>query len=370
MTLLVLIVSAALSISFLCSVLEATLLSVRVPELLGRKERGDQGAARLLELKQDRLDDSIASILVLNTIAHTIGASLAGAQAAVVFGDAWVGVFSGVLTLLVLVATEIVPKTLGTTYASQLTGLVGRTIRVLTVVLAPVLLLTRSLTRLISHGGAAEVSKAEVSALVALARSQGALRAQESTLVDNVLRLEAVTVSDVMTPRTVVAMLPAETTVSAFLASEEIEPYSRIPVYEGTRDNVVGYVMQKEVLRVAASNEGRDRPLSELVRPLRYVPETDGLGSVLRLQLAKGEHMAVASDEFGAASGIVTLEDLLETILGAEIVDESDSVVDLRQLATQRRDERLRGVRRRLADAEAEAEAVGETEAGPESASD
>ena len=366
MTLLVLIVTAALSISFLCSVLEATLLSVRIPELLGRRERGDRGAARLLELKQNRLDDAIASILVLNTIAHTIGAALAGAQAAVVFGDRWVGVFSGVLTLLVLVATEIVPKTLGTAYASQLTGFVGRTIRVLTVLLAPILLFTRSLTRLISHGGPAEISKAEVSALVALAGRQGALRAQESALVDNVLQLEAVTVSDVMTPRTVVAMLPASATVGDFLRSDDVAPYSRVPVYDGTRDNIVGYVLQREVLRVAASGEGLDRALSELVRPLRYVPETDGLGSVLRLQLEKGEHMAVANDEFGAASGIVTLEDLLETILGDEIVDESDSVVDLRELAKQRRDERLKGMRRRLADAEAKAEADAETDPTPD----
>ena len=147
MTLLVLIVATALSISFICSVLEAALFSARVPELLARRERGDGAAALLLELKTERMDDAISAILILNTIAHTIGAALAGAQAAVVFGDRWVGVFSGVLTLLVLVATEIVPKTLGATYASPLVGFVARSVHALTVVLSPLLKLSRAAFR-------------------------------------------------------------------------------------------------------------------------------------------------------------------------------------------------------------------------------
>jgi len=347
MTLLLLIVFVALSISFLCSILEATLLSVRLPELLERRDRGDAGAATLLELKRHRLDDAISSVLILNTIAHTIGAALAGAQAAVVFGDRWLGVFSGVLTLLVLLATEIVPKTLGTSYASNLVGFVGRTVRLLTVVLAPALLLTRSLTRLISRGEGKGVSRAEVTALVALATRQGALRDEESTVVSNVLRLEAVTVADVMTPRTVVAMLPSSASVSDFLQDDAAAPFSRVPVFDDSRDNVIGYVLQREVLRVVASGD-ETRRLATLVRPLRLVPEDQKLGTVLRLLLESGEHMAVAHDEFGAPSGIVTLEDLIETILGVEIVDESDPVADLREAAKRLRDERLRKSQERL----------------------
>jgi len=348
MTLLLVIVLAALSISFLCSVLEATLLSARLPELLERRDRGDAGAAILLDLKQHRLDDAISSILILNTIAHTIGATLAGAQAAVVFGDRWVGLFSGVLTLLVLVATEIVPKTLGTSYASQLSGFVGRTVRFLGVLLAPALVVTRSLTRLISHGGGADVSRAEVTALVALATRQGALRDQESRVVTNLLRLEAVTVADVMTPVTVVAMLPASATVGDFIESSAVAPFSRVPVFAGSGDDIVGYVLQGAVLRSALAGEPA-RPLAELARPLRHVGEGEKLGSVLRLLLGKQEHMAVASDEFGATAGIVTLEDLIETILGVEIVDESDPVADMRVVAQQLREERLRRNRDRLA---------------------
>jgi CBS domain containing-hemolysin-like protein len=341
MTLLLLIVLVALSVSFVCSILEATLLSARLPALLDRRDHGDTGAALLIEIKQQGIDDAISAILILNTIAHTIGAALAGAQAAVVFGDHWVGVFSGILTLLVLVATEIVPKTLGTTYASQLAGAVARVIKVLRVALAPVLFLTRSVTRLISHGAAPGVSRSEVTALVALATKQGALRAHESEVVSNMLRLEVVTVSDVMTPRTVAATLPVETTVHEFVADDSVAPFSRIPVFEGSEDNMTGYVLTRDVLRHVASGL-QSETLRAFVRPVRHVQETSRLATVLRLLLEEGEHLVVVIDEFGGAAGIVTLEDVIETILGVEIVDESDEVPDLRVLAKQLRDDRLK----------------------------
>ncbi len=342
MTLLVLIVTIALSISFLCSVLEAALFSARMPELLARRDRGDRAAALLLELKTKRMDDAISAILILNTIAHTIGAALAGAQAAVVFGDQWVGVFSGVLTLLVLVATEIIPKTLGANYASQLVGFVARTVKFLTVALAPLLTLSRSLTRLVGRATPKGVSRAEVGALVALATRQGALQDDESRVVSNVLQLEELTVADVMTPRTVVAMVPQSLTLGEFLDDASMQPYSRIPLFEGTRDDVVAYVTQREALRADRETDAAGRPLSEIARPIRHVPETAKLGEVLHQLIANGEHIAVAHDEFGVDSGIVTLEDLVETILGTEIVDESDPVPDMRELAKKIRDERLR----------------------------
>jgi CBS domain containing-hemolysin-like protein len=351
MTLLVLIVVTALSISFVCSVLEAALFSARTPELLARREGGDRGAALLLELKTKRMDDAISAILILNTIAHTIGAALAGAQAAVVFGDRWVGVFSGVLTLLVLVATEIIPKTLGATYASALVGLVARTVKALTVVLAPLLMLSRSLTRLVGHAEPTAVSRAEVGALVALATRQGALQHDESRVVSNVLRAEGVTVADVMTPRTVVAMAPQSLPLQAFLDDTSIGPYSRVPLFENSRDNVVGYVTQRDALRAAREPDAGDGPISRLARPIRHVPETAKLGVVLRQLIENGEHIAVVHDEFGVDSGVVTLEDLVETILGVEIVDESDPVPDLRELAKKIRDERLQRNRQRWGEA-------------------
>lgn len=349
MTLLVLIVGLALSISFVCSILEAALLSARLPDLMARRDRGERGPALLLGLRQERLDDSISAILILNTVAHTIGAATAGAQAAVVFGDRWVGVFSGLLTLLVLVGTEIVPKTLGTSYASLLAGPVARVVAFLVVVMGPALAVTRVLTRLLSRKSAPGTSRSEIAALVGAARHQGVLPDHESRLLSNALRLDAISVSDVMTPRTVVAMRPAASTVREFLADARAAPYSRVPVFETSEDDADRYVLQREVLRRAADGD-LDRPLSELARPLPLLQETRRLGSALRALIAGHEHMAVVADEFGAVTGILTLEDGFETLLGVEIVDESDRFVDLRAQAKRLRDERL--AQRRTAEGE------------------
>jgi CBS domain containing-hemolysin-like protein len=194
------------------------------------------------------------------------------------------------------------------------------------------------------------VSRAEVGALVALATRQGTLQHDESRVLSNVLQLEELVVADVMTPRTVVAMAAQSMTVGEFLDDTSTQPYSRVPLFEGTRDDVVGYVTQREALWAARDTDSADRPLSKIARPIRHVPETAKLGVVLRQLIANGEHIAVAHDEFGVDSGVVTLEDLIETILGVEIVDESDPVADLRVLAKKIRDERLRRNRQRWAE--------------------
>lgn len=341
LALLLLTVGIALGISFLCSLLEATLLSTRLPELSARRDRGDRGAALLLELKQQRIDDAISAILTLNTIAHTIGAALAGAQAAVLFGDRWVGVFSGVLTFLVLVLTEIIPKTVGTVYASHLVGFVGATIRWMIRLMRPILGFTRLLTRAIARHPPSGVSRSEVAALVTLAGKQGALHEHELRMLSRVLRYEGITVQDVMTPRTVTVMVPAEATVGELVAVKDYAAFSRVPLFEGSKDNIVGYILQREVLWFAAQGGDQETRLSTFARKLRYVPQTESLSRVLRELIANREHMAVAGDEFGGAAGIVTLEDLVETILDVEIVDESDQVVDLRTVAKELRDKRL-----------------------------
>lgn len=335
-------VGAALLLSFLCSLLEATLLSIRVSELVGRKNSGERGAAILLDIKQNRLDDAISAVLTLNTIAQTIGAALAGAQAAVVFGDAWVGVFSGVLTLLVLVLSELIPKTLGTSHASRLVGFVGRALRVYMAVLAPLLFMTRLLTKLFTRETKKPISRAELAALLGIATREGTLRRDESRLFDNVLRLEEVTVADVMTPRTVAMMLPATTSIADFLVHPSIDIFSRIPLYGENRDEIVGYIVQRDVLAALARGADPHEPLSYFKRDVWFIPENVSLGSALRQFLQRREHMAIVADEFGSVSGLVTFEDLIETILGAEILDESDRVVDMRALAIQLRDRRMR----------------------------
>lgn len=339
--LLVIYVGGAVSISFLCSILEATLLSVRMGELLQRSKAGDEGATRLLTLKRDRIDDSISAILTLNTVAHTVGAALSGAQAARVFGSQWVGVFSGVLTVVVLVATEIVPKTIGTVYASRLVGLVGRVIQFLTVLLSPILAVTGALTRLLAHGHAETISRGELAALVALAAREGAVRADEKQVFENVLRLSNVQLEDVMTPRTVTAMMPANATFADFLAEGHVADFSRVPLHEESRDEIVGYVLTRDIYRSVALGDAASTRLRERARPLPFLPESTSLADALQDFLRGTEHIAVVTDEFGGVSGIVTMEDVIETVLGVEIVDESDRVTDLRELAKLHRDQRL-----------------------------
>lgn len=340
MTLLVIIVTFALGSSFVCSVLEAALLSASIGDLTARANAGNKGAALLLHFKKDRPDDAISAILIINTIAHTIGSTLAGAQAAQVFGDEWVGLFSGVLTLLVLVATEIIPKTLGTVYAAQLSGLVGRTLKVLTWAMTPVLWVTGLLTRLVAGGHHKPISRAELAALVQIAHSEGTLEAGESKAVHNLLQFDGIPVTDVMTPRPVIQMLPSTSTVAEFLTNDDAGIYSRLPVFDGTRDNVTGYVLQRAVLRAAADGGGEEL-LQQFRRPIQFMAQDKSVGEALREMLGDGEHIALVVDEFGGVSGLVTLEDLVETALGEEITDEWDDVPDLRQLATGLRDQRL-----------------------------
>ncbi len=343
--LLIVYVSIALGTSFLCSVLEAALLSTREIELARRAEDGDASAKRLLEIKQHRVDDAISAILTLNTIAHTVGATMAGAQAAIVFGDEWLGVFSGILTFLVLVVTEIIPKTLGTVYASRLVGFVGTTIRVLMAGLSPILFFTRLLTRLFTrHSHEEKVSRREVLSLIAIAKRQGTLEEEVSSTLSNMLRLEDIRVSDVMTPRTVVRMLPVTATVEDLLASETHAIYSRIPLFRESRDNVEGYVLVREVTAEAARRASAAIPLEDFKRPIHSVPDSIDLGELLEKLLAWREHAAVVVDEFGGLEGLVTLEDVLETILGREILDEVDTVADLRQLAKDLRDRRMKRI--------------------------
>jgi CBS domain containing-hemolysin-like protein len=343
--LLLVYVGGALSISFLCSLLEAGLLSARETELSARASAGERGAAVLLDLKQNRIDDAISAILTLNTIAHTIGATLAGAQAAYVFGDVWVGVFSGVLTLLVLVVTEIIPKTLGAVKASQLAGFVGRTTALLIKLLFPVIAATGALTRLLTPDEKPPITRAEIAALLAAAAGQGTLRKDQKRFFDNVLQLDRICVSDVMTPRTVASMVPAEATIGTLLDEPAARAFSRIPLFPGNRDEVIGYVVQREVLDALARGAERSQPLADLARPVWFLGETVAIANALQQFLRRREHLAVVTDEFGAVSGLVTLEDLIETVLGFEIVDESDRTVDMRQLAMKLRDERMAKLR-------------------------
>lgn len=356
--LLALYAGFALGVSFLCSLLEAALLSVRVVELSGRAESGEESARRLLDIKQHRLDDALAAILTLNTVANTIGAALAGAEAGRLWGNQQVGVvsflsvsfvtlFTAALAGGILIMSEIVPKTLGALYASRLVGFVSRMVAVMTWSLKPLLFVTRSITRLLSRGRATPtMSRGDVEAMVNMATRDGALDEGDSRLLASVLRQAEIVVEDVMTPRTVVTMMPQSTTIGDFLRNENSRVYSRIPIFDRSHDDVSGFVLQRDVLVAAAEGAEPDTPIATFARPALHIPEGLTVGRVLRRLIEKREHMGLVTDEYGGLSGVVTLEDVVETTLGVEIIDESDRVVDLRAEADKLRQQRLEGMRR------------------------
>jgi CBS domain containing-hemolysin-like protein len=337
MTLLLLYVTLALGVSFLCSIMEAVLLSVP-PSYVARLEaEGSATGRRLAKLKAE-VDRPLAAILSLNTIAHTVGAAGAGAQAAVVFGSAWFGVFSAVLTFLILVLSEIVPKTLGALYWRALVPWVVRLLVPVMLLMWPLVMLSRGITWLIARGEEAPiVERAEIAALAELGAREGVLRAGESRIVRNLFRFGRLRAEDIMTPRTVLVALPEAETIESALQGEEWLRFSRLPVSSGSLDNITGFVLKSDILLHAArvAGGGEEVRLSDLVRPLLNVPESLPLPELFDRLMADGAHVARVVDEFGGTAGLVTMEDVFETLIGLEIVDEMDTVEDLREHARQ-----------------------------------
>ncbi len=341
MFLLAAFVAYALGVSFFCSLLEASVFSVRGPRLKQQADAGNRGAALLQEIKDNRLDDAITSILILNTLANTLGAALAGWQAGKIFEKAGVGIFTGLMVLAILIGSEIIPKTLGAIYADRLAPFVGRTINLLIQVMGPMLLLTRALTRLLMRGKSSGTSRGDVAAVVDLATREGALSGEESALMGNLLALREVRLEDLMTPRTVCTMMSATATLQELLDDPDAAVYSRIPLYGEDQDDILGYVLKRDLLKPISQGQDLSQPLSTYLRDIDFLPQTSTAAQALKRFQGRREHIAIVTDEHGGTAGLISLEDLTETLLGIEILDESDKVADLRQLATRLRDERL-----------------------------
>ena len=360
MTLLLLYVALAVGVSYLCSIMEAVLLSITPSYVAALEDRDAAAGTRIRELKAD-IDRPLAAILTLNTFAHTLGAAGAGAQATIVFGSAWIGAFSVALTLVILVASEIVPKTLGAVYWRQLASPVARLLEPTIWILYPLVIVSQALTRLLSRGEkGARVSRAELAALARLGVEEGVFEKQESRILQSLFRFNELTARDVMTPRTVMVAFPKDTPLQE-IADRDL-PFSRIPLFERDRDHITGFVLKSDVL-VALAEDRHGATAGELERPILTVPDTLPLPRLFERLMERQEHIAIVVGEYGGTAGLATVEDVVETLLGMEIVDEADTEHDMQAAA--RAQWRERAARLGLLDGD-EAQIAKERKAGVE----
>jgi len=335
MQLLLLYLTLALVISFLCSIAEAVLMSM-TPAYIANLKRQNSALGECLGRLKSNIDRPLAAILSLNTIANTAGAAAIGAQATVVFGSRSVGIVSALLTLLILIFAEIIPKTIGSVYWRKLAPLVGRSVQKLTWLLWPLVYLSELLTRLLTRGhNSHSFNRDELAAMAQLGAQRGQLSAQEYRILANLLHFRAFRITNVMTPRTVVMALPEDKCIGQIGISARELPFSRIPIYSSEMDDCSGFVLKIDVMLHKAQGHN-DLPLKALRRPLSVLPEQSSLFHAFEFLLQHREHIALVVDEYGGMEGIVTLEDVVETLLGLEIVDEADVNVDMRELARSR----------------------------------
>lgn len=336
MWLLITYLVLAIGVSFLCSMTEAVLLTLTPSDAEVFDRKGKRVGKTLRKMKQE-IDRPLAAILTLNTISHTIGAAGVGAQSIVVFGEASLGAVSAVLTLLILVVSEIIPKTIGATYARPLAGPSIATITWMIWLTYPLVVALNGLSRLLrgSNGHGSVMSRDEIEAIAAMARQGGSLRADEHAIITNMLKLTERRVEQVMTPRTVVVMLPGDAGARAALDLPGVRRFSRLPVMGDGPDNILGVALKQDLFH-AVLDGTPDKRVDTMLRKLRPVPEQASLAQVLQQFAKTGHHIFLVVDEYGGTAGVVTLEDVLEEILGSEIVDETDLVADMRQLADER----------------------------------
>ena len=339
MTLLLIYLAIAIGVSFLCSVLEAVLLSI-TPSYLEQLTQAKPQSGKTIQSVKDRLDESLSSILILNTFAHTMGAAGVGAQALRVFGPEAETLIAVLLTLAILYFSEIIPKTLGATYWRQLAVPAAFTIRWLVRLVYPLVWVSTRLTQLLGKSHKDEITREEILALASLGRKDGALKAQENKYLVNVLNLNDVQTSEILTPRTVVHMLDETTSVSDALELDASRQFARVPIYRDSTDNVTGMVMRVELFEADRAGRG-GQSIATLAQPVVRVPEELPVYRLLDRFIGEQAHLFLVEDEFGQTAGIVTLEDAIETLLGREIIDESDAVADMQELARAKNRERL-----------------------------
>jgi CBS domain containing-hemolysin-like protein len=332
MGLLILYLLLAIGVSFLCSIMEAVLLSTTTSYIEIKQLEKKPGAALLYQLKTN-IDRPISAILSINTIAHTVGASGVGAQAVKIFGETYFGIISAILTLLILFISEIIPKTIGANFWRNLAIPSAYIIRVMTVVAYPLVIISEQITRLLPSGGHSEsMSREEIQAISSLGAKEGVLEKDEGTIMFNAMRLNVIRAKEIMTPRTVVVACPKTLTFVDFLKNESYLEHTRLPVYDKNIDDTEEYVLKTDVLEKLARGQ-QHQSLVAIARKIRVIPENMNIRDLLEEMITENEHISLVVNEYGSIEGIVSLEDIIETLIGREIIDEKDHDLDKQMAA-------------------------------------
>lgn len=335
MTVLLTYFLTALFVSFLCSLLESVLLSLSIAHVSVIEKEGGSSGKLMAELKEN-INKPLAAILTVNTIANTIGAAGVGAQTLLIFGNEWVAISSGILTLCILIFSEIIPKTIGAIYSKSLVPFTAYTIRVLMFIAWPFVILSETMSQFIhkgENGGESKASREELLAMAEISEDEGSIDEQEGDIIENLMKLDDMPVEDIMTPRSVIFALKEGDTVGTVVEEHSPIAFSRIPIYEKDLDNIVGIVNRYDLVNKQAEDKF-NVIMNQIMKPIESVLEKSSVSDVLDLFVKRRQQMFLVKDEFGTTTGLITLEDAIETLLGVEIVDEHDNVVDMRKLAT------------------------------------
>lgn len=335
MLLLFVYLSLALVVSFLCSIMESVLLSTPRSFLIVNKEKGNKWASSFMDLKTN-IDKPLSAILSLNTVAHTVGAAGVGAQAVKVFGEASFGIASAILTVLILIITEIIPKTIGARYWRKLVKYTSLLIKITIFISYPLVVISSVVTRVfLRRKKEPTTNREEIAALASIGTEEGVFSIREDKILQNLLKLKNVKAKDIMTPRVVVVVADETLKLSEFLENKDYLKFSRIPVYKEKEESISGYVIRQTVFEKLAEDK-HDLQLINVKREITVAPNSISLFSLWEKLLKTKEHISVIVDEYGGFDGIVTMEDIIETLLGLEIVDEKDTITDMQEYARQR----------------------------------
>lgn len=324
--------------------MEAVILSVS-PAYVAVAVEKKRRSGLLLEHLIEKIDRPLSAILTLNTISHTLGSATIAYQVQHLYGDSMVTVASVVLTFCVLIFSEILPKSIGASHWKALAPFTAYVVQTMIFILYPFVYMSERLSRLLRKTEDPEVTREEVIMTAELGAEEGTIRTKESNIIKNLLMLDKMFVADVMTPRSVFFALEATETVEEIANKYRPIRFSRVPVYDSNLDNIIGMTHRYKILE-ALSGDQHDKKIGDLTSPISTVPERMTVSQALDFFIKEKEHLALAVDEYGIVTGLVTLEDAVETLLGVEIVDEFDSVEDMRKFALEQWQVRKQKLRR------------------------